>query len=192
MPSLFDPLRVGALDLPNRVLMAPLTRARATDDRVPTPLMRDYYVQRASAGLILSEATSVTPMGVGYAKTPGIWSAAQVEGWRAITGPAADGVRFGAVVHGRAGAMGVYVIDLRREQSGALRGGGHGGKGGIALRMRLGEMMSIERCAVADNFAEYFCGTFLGVRQGLQREDRRAFAERKTVAVGIKGTALGG
>jgi len=85
MPSLFDPLRVGALDLPNRVLMAPLTRARATDDRVPTPLMRDYYVQRASAGLILSEATSVTPMGVGYAKTPGIWSAAQVEGWRAIT-----------------------------------------------------------------------------------------------------------
>jgi 2,4-dienoyl-CoA reductase-like NADH-dependent reductase (Old Yellow Enzyme family) len=88
MPSLFDPLRVGALDLPNRVIMAPLTRARATEDRVPTPLMRDYYVQRASAGLILTEATSVTPMGVGYAKTPGIWSDAQVEGWRHVT----DGV----------------------------------------------------------------------------------------------------
>ncbi len=85
MPTLFDPIRVGDLDLPNRVLMAPLTRARATDDRVPTPLMREYYVQRASAGLILSEATSVTPMGVGYANTPGIWSAEQVEGWRAIT-----------------------------------------------------------------------------------------------------------
>jgi 2,4-dienoyl-CoA reductase-like NADH-dependent reductase (Old Yellow Enzyme family) len=85
MPSLFDPIRVGDLDLPNRVLMAPLTRARATDDRVPTKLMRDYYVQRASAGLILTEATSVTPMGVGYANTPGIWSEAQVEGWRAIT-----------------------------------------------------------------------------------------------------------
>jgi len=85
MPSLFDPLRVGALDLPNRVIMAPLTRARATDDRVPTPLMRDYYVQRASAGMILSEATSVTPMGVGYANTPGIWSEPQVEGWRVVT-----------------------------------------------------------------------------------------------------------
>ncbi|MDB5370326.1 MAG: NADH:flavin oxidoreductase/NADH oxidase [Roseomonas sp.] len=85
MSTLFDPLRVGALDLPNRVIMAPLTRSRATEDRVPTPLMRDYYVQRASAGLILSEATSVTPMGVGYARTPGIWSEAQVEGWRMVT-----------------------------------------------------------------------------------------------------------
>jgi len=65
--------------------MAPLTRARATDDRVPTPLMRDYYAQRASAGLILSEATIVTPQGAGYANTPGIYSDAQVEAWRAIT-----------------------------------------------------------------------------------------------------------
>ncbi len=85
MPTLFDPLRVGALTLPNRIVMAPLTRSRATDDRVPTPLMREYYVQRASAGMILTEATSVTPMGVGYARTPGIWSEAQVEGWRHIT-----------------------------------------------------------------------------------------------------------
>lgn len=88
MPSLFDPIRIGDLDLPNRIVMAPLTRARATADRVPTPLMRDYYVQRATAGLILSEATSVTPMGVGYANTPGIWSDEQVAGWRTIT----DGV----------------------------------------------------------------------------------------------------
>ncbi len=65
--------------------MAPLTRSRATADRVPTALMRDYYVQRASAGLILSEATCVSPTGVGYADTPGIWSEAQVEGWRMIT-----------------------------------------------------------------------------------------------------------
>ncbi|WP_159992877.1 alkene reductase [Roseomonas sp. 18066] len=86
MPTLFDPVRIGALDLPNRLVMAPLTRARATEaDRVPTPLMADYYVQRASAGLILTEATSVTPMGVGYARTPGIWSDAQVEGWRRVT-----------------------------------------------------------------------------------------------------------
>ncbi len=86
MPTLFDPLKLGALQLPNRILMAPLTRSRATPDaRVPTPLQLDYYVQRASAGLIISEATSVTSMGVGYAATPGIWSDEQTESWKAIT-----------------------------------------------------------------------------------------------------------
>ncbi|MGC1304621.1 MAG: alkene reductase [Caulobacteraceae bacterium] len=85
MPSLFDPLVVGDLTLPNRVIMAPLTRSRAGDSRIPNALMVDYYVQRASAGLILSEATPVTPMGVGYAATPGVWSTAQVEGWKQVT-----------------------------------------------------------------------------------------------------------
>src|SRR4051812_37066660 len=85
MPSLFDPLRVGALTLPNRIIMAPLTRCRASAGRVPNDLMREYYTQRASAGLILSEATSVDPMGVGYPDTPGIWSEEQVVGWRKIT-----------------------------------------------------------------------------------------------------------
>ncbi len=86
MPTLFDPLKLGALSLPNRILMAPLTRSRAVPDtRVPTSLQRDYYVQRAGAGLIFSEATSVTPMGVGYAATPGIWSEEQTEGWRKVT-----------------------------------------------------------------------------------------------------------
>jgi 2,4-dienoyl-CoA reductase-like NADH-dependent reductase (Old Yellow Enzyme family) len=85
MPGLHDPLRVGALELPNRIIMAPLTRTRAVDRRIPNALMRDYYVQRASAGLILTEATSVTPQGVGYPDTPGIWSEEQVEGWRQIT-----------------------------------------------------------------------------------------------------------
>ncbi|MEI8395698.1 MAG: alkene reductase [Rhodospirillaceae bacterium] len=85
MPSLFDPITIGALHLPNRIIMAPLTRSRADVSRVPNQLMADYYVQRASAGLIISEATSVTPMGVGYANTPGIWSEEQVEGWRTVT-----------------------------------------------------------------------------------------------------------
>ena len=86
MPTLFDPLQLGAIDLPNRIVMAPLTRSRATPDgRVPTELQRDYYVQRASAGLIISEATSVTPRGVGYAATPGIWSDEQTQGWKTIT-----------------------------------------------------------------------------------------------------------
>jgi len=85
MITLFDPVRIGAWDLPNRILMAPLTRARAGAKRIPNPLMAEYYVQRASAGLIISEATSVAPSGVGYADTPGIWSEEQVEGWRFVT-----------------------------------------------------------------------------------------------------------
>jgi 2,4-dienoyl-CoA reductase-like NADH-dependent reductase (Old Yellow Enzyme family) len=86
MPTLFDPLKLGALELPNRILMAPLTRSRATpDSRVPTQLQVEYYRQRATAGLIISEATSVSPMGVGYAATPGIWSDEQTEGWKHVT-----------------------------------------------------------------------------------------------------------
>jgi 2,4-dienoyl-CoA reductase-like NADH-dependent reductase (Old Yellow Enzyme family) len=80
-----QPLTVGDLQLPNRIIMAPLTRCRASAGRVPNELMRDYYVQRATAGLILSEATAVSPMGVGYPDTPGIWSAEQVQGWRLVT-----------------------------------------------------------------------------------------------------------
>jgi 2,4-dienoyl-CoA reductase-like NADH-dependent reductase (Old Yellow Enzyme family) len=85
MPNLFTPLTAGALELPNRIVMAPLTRARAGVTRTPNALMAEYYRQRASAGLILSEATSVDPMGVGYADTPGIWSEEQVRGWAEIT-----------------------------------------------------------------------------------------------------------
>jgi hypothetical protein len=86
MNSLFDPIKVGALTLPNRMIMSPLTRSRAGAERVPNALMQEYYTQRRSAGLIITEATSVTPMGVGYAGTPGIWSEAQVAGWKKITG----------------------------------------------------------------------------------------------------------
>ncbi len=85
MPSLFDPLKLGDLNLANRIVMAPLTRCRASAGRVPNELMRDHYVQRATAGLIISEAVAVTPMGVGYPDTPGIWSADQIEGWQQIT-----------------------------------------------------------------------------------------------------------
>jgi 2,4-dienoyl-CoA reductase-like NADH-dependent reductase (Old Yellow Enzyme family) len=86
MPSLLDPVVAGAFRLPNRIVMAPLTRCRATPDtRVPVPMMADYYRQRAAAGMIISEATSVDPMGVGYPATPGIWSDEQTEGWKAVT-----------------------------------------------------------------------------------------------------------
>jgi len=83
--SLLSPVQIGAWELPNRLVMAPLTRCRASEGRVPNAMMAEYYAQRASAGLIISEATSVTPMGVGYPNTPGIWSDAQVDGWKLVT-----------------------------------------------------------------------------------------------------------
>lgn len=86
MTDLFSSLKVGDLTLPNRIIMAPLTRARAANaGRVPNDLMAEYYAQRASAGLILTEATVVSPMGIGYANTPGIYSDEQVEGWKKVT-----------------------------------------------------------------------------------------------------------
>jgi N-ethylmaleimide reductase len=82
---LFRPWRLGNVDLANRVVMAPMTRSRAIDGNVPNPLAATYYAQRASAGLIISEATQVSPQGVGYIRTPGIHSADQVAGWTVIT-----------------------------------------------------------------------------------------------------------
>ena len=96
MPTLSDPITLGALSLPSRIIMAPLTRSRAhPDTRVPSDLAVEYYRQRAGAGLIVSEATSVMKMGVGYAGTPGIWSEEQTAGWKKITD----------AVHGAGGRM---------------------------------------------------------------------------------------
>ncbi|MCX8496433.1 MAG: alkene reductase [Akkermansiaceae bacterium] len=85
LDPLFQPIQIGALQLPNRMVMAPLTRCRASAGRVPNRLMAEYYAQRASFGLILSEATSISPQGVGYPNTPGIWSDEQVVGWKLVT-----------------------------------------------------------------------------------------------------------
>ena len=82
---LFLPYRLGDLALPNRLVMSPMTRSRALDGNVPHPLAATYYAQRASAGLIVTEATQVSPQGVGYIRTPGIHSVAQVAGWKAVT-----------------------------------------------------------------------------------------------------------
>ena len=84
-PTLFDPVQLGALALPSRIVMAPLTRCRAAEGNVPVALNAEYYRQRASAGMIIAEATSVSPQGFGYPNTPGIFTAAQVAGWRGVT-----------------------------------------------------------------------------------------------------------
>ena len=86
MTSLFDPIRLGAIDCPNRILMAPLTRGRSVAGHVPmTALKADYYSQRASAGLLIAEATGISQEGLGWPAAPGIWSAEQVEAWKPVT-----------------------------------------------------------------------------------------------------------
>lgn len=94
-PHLFTPLKLGALTIPNRILMAPLTRCRADDDHVPTSLMAEYYSQRVSAGLIIADATMAMEGNSAFWHEPGIHSAAQVAGWRTVTD----------AVHGRGGRM---------------------------------------------------------------------------------------
>ena len=103
MSNLFEPLNLGALRLKNRIVMAPLTRARSPG-RVPTELVARYYAQRAQAGLILTEATSVSSLGVGYADTPGIWSAEQIEGWSKVT----------EAVHARGGLIALQLWHVGR------------------------------------------------------------------------------
>ena len=94
--DLFTPLEIGSLTLRNRVVMAPLTRMRAGDDNIPTQMNADYYAQRASAGLIISEATQVSAQGRGYARSPGIHTPEQIAGWRCVTDAvhAAGGLMF--------------------------------------------------------------------------------------------------
>ena len=84
-PTLFDPIRLGRYVLPHRVFMAPLTRGRADPDGTPTAIMAVYYAQRASAGLIVSEATAISPQGVGWHNAPGIFTPRHVEAWKPIT-----------------------------------------------------------------------------------------------------------
>lgn len=101
MPTLFDSLQLGDVTADNRILMAPLTRGRADRDGVPQPMMGVYYAQRASAGLIISEATGISRQGLGWPNAPGLWSDAQVAAWQKVTGAvhAADGRIFAQLWH---------------------------------------------------------------------------------------------
>ncbi|SFV16059.1 2,4-dienoyl-CoA reductase [Methylobacterium sp. 174MFSha1.1] len=114
MPSLLDPIRLGALPARNRVLMAPLTRARSTRDHVPTAMMVDYYAQRASAGLIISEATGISAQGLGWPYAPGIWTSEQVEAWRPVT----------AAVHAGGGLIACQLWHMGRVVHPSLPGRG--------------------------------------------------------------------
>jgi N-ethylmaleimide reductase len=102
--DLFDAVQVGRYRLTNRIVMAPLTRSRATVSGIPTALMAEHYAQRASAGLIIAEGTNISPQGRGYASTPGLYSAAQIEAWRNVT----------AAVHARGGHIFVQLWHVGR------------------------------------------------------------------------------
>jgi N-ethylmaleimide reductase len=89
-PVLLEPFKLGKLELKNRVVMAPLTRRRATDEHVPTGIMQTYYRQRATAGLIIAEATNISAQAVGYMNSPGIYSQQQIDGWKPVTNAVHD------------------------------------------------------------------------------------------------------
>lgn len=113
MSELFTPFETGAMALANRIVMAPLTRNRAPG-AIPTDLMRTYYTQRASAGLIVTEATAISHQGQGYADVPGIWSAEQVAGWKKITDS----------VHAAGGKIVVQLWHVGRVSHNELQPGG--------------------------------------------------------------------
>jgi 2,4-dienoyl-CoA reductase-like NADH-dependent reductase (Old Yellow Enzyme family) len=85
LPTLFDPIQLGAIHAPNRIVMAPLTRGRSTREHVPTEIMQTYYAQRAGAGLLISEATGISREGLGWPFAPGLWTDQQVAAWRPVT-----------------------------------------------------------------------------------------------------------
>jgi len=113
MTSLFSPLTAGALHLPNRIVMAPLTRNRAPN-AVPTPLMAEYYAQRASAGLLITEATAISHQGQGYADVPGLYGTEQLDGWKRVTD----------AVHARGGRIVVQLWHVGRVSHIELQPGG--------------------------------------------------------------------
>src|SRR6185436_9571965 len=104
MATLFDPLRIGNLELDNRIVMGPMTRSRADDEGVQPQYVPTYYGQRASAGLIITEATNISPMAKGYVRTPGIYTNAQIDSWRAVT----------EAVHARGGKIFLQVFHTGR------------------------------------------------------------------------------
>lgn len=163
--ALFEPLRVGDLQLPNRVLMAPLTRNRAGPGNVPTALMAEYYGQRAGAGLIVSEATQVCPEGQGYLGTPGIHSPAQIDGWRQVT----------RAVHERGGRIFVQLWHVGRISHVSLQPGGRPPVAPSAIRART-------KTFVAEGFVDVSEPRALATEElpGIVEAYRRAAAGART------------
>ena len=157
MPSLFDPIRLGAINAPNRIFMAPLTRARATRQHVPMPIMATYYAQRASAGLIISEATGISREGMGWPYAAGLRSREQVEAWKPVT----------AAVHGAGGyLLDQFLLDQFLRDSSNLRQDAYGGP--VESRIRL--LVEVASAVAEEIGAERTAARIspLGMSQGVE------------------------
>jgi len=173
MSDLFSPIRLGAYDLPNRVVMAPMTRNRAGPAEVPTALMATYYAQRASAGLIISEGTQISAQGQGYPGTPGIFSDAQVEGWTQVT----------AAVHASGGLIFCQLWHVGRVSHPSLQPNG-------ALPVAPTALAPAGQLWTAEGMRAYVTPRTLGTEEiaGLIEDYRRAAAS--ALAAGFDGVEL--
>ncbi|MFS8035654.1 alkene reductase [Xanthobacter sp. AM11] len=166
-PSLFEPYRLGAMTLANRIVMAPLTRNRAAEGFVPGPLAVDYYTQRAGAGLIITEASQISQQGQGYQDTPGIYTDAQVEGWKKVTD----------AVHAKGGHMVIQLWHVGRVSHTMLQPGGGAPVAPSAIRAQTktyvndgfaetSEPRALERAEIAGIVADYARAAANAIRAG--------------------------
>ncbi len=175
MPDLFEPTRVGDIAVSNRIVMAPLTRNRAAAAQVPSPLAADYYTQRASAGLIVTEATQISPQGQGYLDTPGIHSPEQVAGWKKIT----------QAVHAQGGKIVIQLWHVGRISHVSLQAGGQAPVSSTARRAQ-------SKTFLKEGFVETSAPRALDIDEipGLIDDYRRA--ARNAIDAGFDGVEIHG
>lgn len=171
--TLFDPYRLGDMSLPNRIVMAPLTRNRALPGFVPGPLTVEYYTQRASAGLIITEATQISQQGQGYQDTPGIYSAEQVAGWKKVTD----------AVHAKGGRIVIQLWHVGRVSHVSLQPNGGAPVAPSAITAKT-------KTFVNNTFAETSAPRALALEEipGLIADYRRAAAN--AIAAGFDGVEI--
>jgi len=176
MTTLFDPLQVGAWTLPNRIVMAPLTRNRAPG-AVPTPLMASYYAQRASAGLLISEATAITAQAQGYADVPGLYSPAQIAGWQRVS----------AAVHAAGGRIVCQLWHVGRVSHVELQPGGAAPVAPSAITARTRTVLLRDGVAA---FVETSPPRALAAAEIAGIVDDYARAARAAIAAGFDGVEI--
>ena len=173
MSQLFTPVRVGGLELPNRLVMAPMTRSRADDDGVPRDLVATYYAQRASAGLIVSEGVYPTAMGKGYLRTPGIASDAQAAAWRQVTD----------AVHARGGRIFMQLMHCGRISHPSLLPGG-------ALPVAPSALKPAGQAWTAGGLQDFVAPRALAVAEIAAVVEDYRMATRRALAAGFDGVEL--
>ena len=168
--SLFEPIRIGVLDLPNRFVMPPMGRARADQDRVPTALMATYYAQRASAGLIVTEGSQVSPASISRPGSPAIHNARQAAGWRNVTD----------AVHAAGGRIFQQLS--------------HHGRRVLASRLPRGELPIAPSAIAADGFLETPAGkeTFAVPKAVTAEEIQAVVAEYRAAAINARDAGFDG